>query len=350
MKKKIIVLAPFIKTGGPRALHSVANHLYETGLDVSIFYYARGREYRGKPLYDDCIVPVEEVLKDDDNNILIIPEVATKLIEKYPRSKVIIWWLSVDYYLEKSTAYRTITRLKRGGYPYIFFPFAYIYFFYGKMRRNEGFRKIPINKMSPDILHVFNSNYVREFLKNNGIIDEQMLFLCSYIDGLGVKKDECISDKENIIVFNPTKSDSLYMKYVLNEIHKLDASIKCVPIRNMDHEQVLKLLKKSKLFIDLGFFPGPDRLPREAVSLFCNIITSNMGCAGNQDDFPFSNDYKYSTTRGNIRIIANKAVKMVYGYSDYIEDFNVYRNKVERQKQEFEIQFSKLVSIINDEQ
>jgi len=60
----------------------------------------------------------------------------------------------------------------------------------------------------------------------------------------------------------------------------------------MTGEEVVALLKRSKVYIDFGPHPGMDRLPREAALAGCVVITNREGAADYDEDVPLPNEFK----------------------------------------------------------
>ena len=96
---QIIIFCPPKKvTGGPEALHQLSNKLIELGIQNVFMHYIPKRINAKAKNY--AIYKTKEIfsIKDNPDNILIIPESMTFLIKKYPKSQKIVWWLSVDFY------------------------------------------------------------------------------------------------------------------------------------------------------------------------------------------------------------------------------------------------------------
>lgn len=87
----------------------------------------------------------------------------------------------------------------------------------------------------------------------------------------------------------------------------------------------------AKAYLDLGVFPGPERIPREAITSYCNIITSTMGSCNNDEDVPIPSNYKFDIKRKNIKRIAKKLVDITINYEKYNCDFEQYRKKSKKQ-------------------
>ena len=58
-------------------------------------------------------------------------------------------------------------------------------------------------------------------------------------------------------------------------------------------KQIINIYNKTKVYLDFGYHPGKDRMPREA-ALFNNcIITNKKGSAKNKLDIPINDKYKF---------------------------------------------------------
>src|SRR5690606_35158466 len=123
-----------------------------------------------------------------------------------------------------------------------------------------------------------------------------MLYLCGPIGEEYFEQDT--KRKKNIIAYNPAKGFE-FTSQIIKESEKRGLDIKFVPIKNLDTQDVIKLLSEAKVYIDFGYFPGPERIPREAVTLNVNIITSLSGSANNDIDVPIPRDYKFELSNIN---------------------------------------------------
>ncbi len=67
--------------------------------------------------------------------------------------------------------------------------------------------------------------------------------------------------KEDIIIYNPTKNDEF-----LGEIMSQTPKLTWKPLEKMTPQQVAGWMNRAKLYIDFGYHPGKERMPREPVS------------------------------------------------------------------------------------
>lgn len=121
-----------------------------------------------------------------------------------------------------------------------------------------------------------------------------------------------------------------------------------VPIKGMTIGEVRDVLMRSSVYMDLGKFPGPERIPREAAMMNCNIITSMLGSAGNNDlDVPIKPEYKFELIDINLEKIRDLIIDMVDHYDLYVSFFDRYRQKVIDQKQRLYSDIQEFLSTCN---
>ena len=120
---QIVILIPLgVRTGGPEALHQLSDSLLGQGYDARVWYTQPGDlevlaaavaqagggdvalrvPVRRNP-FDDYdryrTVPVD-VLHVGADTCFVLPEVYINWMKHLPRSRCVIWWLSVDNALE----------------------------------------------------------------------------------------------------------------------------------------------------------------------------------------------------------------------------------------------------------
>ena len=100
------------------------------------------------------------------------------------------------------------------------------------------------------------------------------------------------------------------------------------PIQDMTPDQITEVMSRSKIYIDFGNFPGPERIPREAVTMGCNIITSKNGAAANEIDVPIPEKLKFEDKEENIPQIIKLLQDMLMNYDIYYHYYDKYREKV----------------------
>ena len=99
-KKLIILCKGNSVTGGSELIHQLCHELDNLNLRSYICYYPFHINYETPNEYS--IYNVEQCcLEDSPDNIIILPEVSTMYAWNIKKSKIGIWWLSVDNYYRK---------------------------------------------------------------------------------------------------------------------------------------------------------------------------------------------------------------------------------------------------------
>lgn len=346
-KTKIFIACPYNSiSGGAETLHQLVDRLNSYGLNAYIYYFDKRDIKEVHSKFKNYNIKFTTSIEDDVNNILIITESFTELLYKYKKIRKCIWWLSVDFYYssftDKQFEKMMIERKLPKKFSLIFKVAFYIYtIFFTKKYRKFKFDK---DKYKNEYIHFYNCEYARQFLLQNGIKEDNIFYLCGPI-----RKEfmECnnINLKENIVVYNPAKGLE-YTKKIIETMKKKDKNIRFIPIQNMSPNEIMNLLEKSKVYIDFGFFPGPERIPREAVASGCNIITSNIGSASNDIDVPIPNSFKFSIKDENKDSICDLIIDMIYNFEKYKEYYDLYREKVSRQHILFEENIKKIFNLV----
>lgn len=333
----IYVVAPANKaTGGPELLHQLAYHL-RVDLKINAYMYYIPDNY-SSPIhfeYQQYNNPFVREIEDKEKNILIIPEIASaiSILKKYSNIRKCIWWLSVDnfyisMFLSKRMNFfflRVINKLWK-----IFFKVplisieARIY-----ARRNFKSLKLPEEILNVDF-YLAQSFYAFKHLIDKGIQKNRIFYLSDYLNEqfFNIKID--ISQKQDIVVYNPNKGYE-FTKKIINQAK----NIIFIPILNMTRLQVVEILQKAKVYIDFGNHPGKDRIPREAAILGCCVITSKSGSAAYYEDVLIPEEYKFDDIDINISKIINKIKDCFENFDERYKDFDYYREVIKQEPQKF---------------
>ena len=124
----------------------------------------------------------------------------------------------------------------------------------------------------------------------------------------------------------------------MNKIIKKNPFIKFVPLKNYTTKELIKMLSVSKIYMDFGFHPGVDHLPREAAILKNCIITNKEGSAFYNQAVTINEDYKYQEKNRNLLLISNKIVKIFNNFNSELVFFENYRKKLYQEKKIFKNQ------------
>ena len=301
---KILIHAPSDKiAGGCESIHQLCDALSKN-FETNICYY-----FNSESEVPDKF-KIYNIKKsnffDDSKTIHIIPETAVKYFyKKITLGVKVIFWLSVDNYLGLKD-YNQLFKLIR----------------YIKSFNN----RISLKKLN-NCYHLSQSEYANLFLKKKKI---SYFFIGDYINqnysDLYIDHDK----KKNLIIYNPRKGMHLTNK-IMDK-----SSFNFVPIKNMNNQQIIQLMKESKIYIDFGRFPGRDRIPREAVLLDMVTIIGNRGSAVNDVDFPIFKNFKVDTDDGDFKNNVNNVIQLTLNnYSNEVKKFKKFKNQLILEKENF---------------
>jgi hypothetical protein len=342
---KIYVAAPAnVYTGGPTALFQLCYTLRNKfGLNAFITFYNIVDNMN--PIHENykrfsCPwISINEI-QDDNNNVLIVPEIATHFLSRFHKIKRAIYWLAVDNYITanykpKNTRlnltlfmlknyiedmpYRFVRRFRQ--YYYNAFIAAYV-----KELMDKKLVKVP----NAD-LHIAQSIYAKKFLDRCSVNERNIIIIHEPIESeflnAGQKYD--VNKKKDIIVWNSRKAYPLAFKLV-KHLKKL---YKVYEARNIGREGMLKLLSYSKLFIDIGIHPGRDRPLREAIALWNIALVNNHGGYYNNEDCMVPDEFKlkcYLDHRSKVELkdVLKSIREYISNYHYYIEEFHEFRKYI----------------------
>jgi hypothetical protein len=245
------------RTGGPHAMHQLADALMEMGHDVGIFYTlesARGLTWAGGEHANNYVLehPNLNVIDESffsQDAVIFLPEVwAHWALDLAVNHRVIVWWLSVDYGL-----------LAIG--------------------RKRCF--LDHYRTHPSIFNAYQSSYAKAFLDALGL-NPFNLSLSDYTTvnlALGPKASHERSPTPKIC-FNPMKG--AWLSNYFMEAHK---DITCIPIAGLNSAELIQVFKTSHFYIDFGSLPGKDRLPREALAAGARIFLHTAGDGSFEQDW-----------------------------------------------------------------
>lgn len=315
-----------VVTGGAELLHQLVDVINRNHGDAYIVYVGR-REKRIPEAYSQYQIKVADSIEDEENNIIVIFEGYYEAAFTFRKAQIVLWWLSVDhYFIYNRHTFPELLRYQM-TYPQKFETREFL-----SMCKNALLH--PKNRISLRKLRKLNvacnayqSEYAYNFLKQNGF--NNLYPLKDYINSdnfEGVYPER----REDIVIYNPKKGYEFTKRLM-----QAAPDINWIPIQNMTRLQVIDLMRKAKVYIDFGYHPGKDRLPREAAANGCCVITGKLGSAAYKDvDIP--ERYKHLQTSKNIDEIISQIRYLFDNYNEVSLEFNQYRESIRKEKAEFE--------------
>jgi len=243
---RVYVVCPRFLTGGTVGLHKLCDYLSTIGADASI-YYLPNPDADYSVLYPEFgNIRVSTHIEDAPGTVVIIPEIARILEfrEAYPNSVIAMYWLS----------FNNAALL-------------------GMLKENL--------EAESQAIHLFQSYYeyamVRPFLSWR----TWWYFLTDHIDSdfMALESESFIDGKQDIVCYNGNKD-------VVTPNVCESRGIPSIGIAGMSREQVNETLRTCKVYVDFGYHPGKDRMPREAAMHGCVVVTNKSGSAAYWEDVP----------------------------------------------------------------
>lgn len=288
-----------IESGGPELAHQMCHRLDELGCDAKMYYITsnviepQDVPASGKYLKYNTQHAVSLSEIENPQSVVIFNEGATGLIPLVKGCRKVLWWMSVDNYLI-----------------------------------NTDGRDIDVIRQEIE-LHIVQSKYAYEYVRNVVKADEShIMYVSDYIGDIYMTEVPEIP-RHNIALYNPKKG--------LDKIKPLIERIfwlKWVPLIGLTEEDMVAYMHIAKIYIDFGNHPGKDRIPREAATCGCCIITNRKGSAAFYEDVSIPDKYKfgsetdYDDIEQSMRYICDN-------FYEAKKDFDEYRMRIRQEKAKF---------------
>ncbi|MBQ7563243.1 MAG: hypothetical protein IJT16_04560 [Lachnospiraceae bacterium] len=298
---------PAIKTGGAELLHQLVYHINQLGGNACITYMMSGGDIPlTHPELEKYVygrVRTMNEISDHAENALVIPEGWFIGAEMVQSAKKLFWWLSVDNFLQAVRDYG------RGD--------------------AESELRLLCEKVDQ---HLYQSEYARDFVEKYNIQGKPVLHLSDYLNDTYLLGSEnaLTCEKEDLVLYNPAKGREFTEKLI-----EAAPDIKWTPIERLTTDQVQKLLRTAKVYIDFGNHPGKDRIPREAAVSGCIVITGRKGAAAFKEDVAIPEEYRIDEEQASVEEIIRQIRSCIQEYSTRIGAFEEYRKRVLDEKEAF---------------
>ena len=334
---RILVYTPIgVKTGGPECLYQICHTARQLGLQA--FLIPTWETRKSKPCKDFEIYSVEYLNWSDiqDRDFLIIPEMVNKLpkaILGKLKQKLIVWWLSVDNspvaqlngfeeknhkyheswsYYEPKLSYKSVFSrfIKFLNNPIIILKFLY---FETKLLKHKVKSKYSDIISAPirleNCIHVSQSKYASDIVARTlGLECSNLNDYVEVIDTVAESLEEnSVMKERKLIAYNPNKGGE-FLKRV---IEMIGDTVDFYPLSGLSTTEVRLALKNADCYLDLGHFPGRDRIPREAILSSCPVLLAKRGAARNDSDFPIPLKFKIDLESKSVAEVSESILKLL---------------------------------------
>ncbi|MBR2215786.1 MAG: hypothetical protein IJ849_08535 [Selenomonadaceae bacterium] len=327
--KVYIACAGNAHTGGVELLHQLGSCLRSMDIEAYMFYFPNTNNFNFDNPVDDFYrkyhveyLTSGEAIEDYAHNVLIAGEGMTEHLYFCRHIQPVLWWLSADNFLiclsSHLEEYRRL--ITKSPLPKIFY-----------------FQNSP-----PNLEHWVQSEYARQFVSMNGVPSEKIHFVGDYLNHVFIDKaaKAPLSRKENIVVYNPKKG-----REITERLIGIAPDIDWRPIQNMTPDEVQTLLASAKIYIDFGFHPGRDRIPREAAISGCVVVTGRQGAAANDMDVNIPSDFKFDERQSKGEEVIAKIREILADYPSAYARQEEYRARIMDDERRFRQEVAAVVGL-----
>ncbi len=323
-----------LASGGPEALHQLHYYLAKHHILSYLCYFGEANTHPRYLVYNPKVLPIEHVA-DHRDHILIVAEAFTKYLKKYSRIRKCIWWLGLQLYdgfnvLPQTKGLKLKLRIREMLPDRILLMRQSLLKLLDKKRyelqpyliRNEDF-------------HLCGSKFAFEFVRKRY---KQVVLFVEPISLAFLRQTppDLVSDgRGSRVLYNPSKPSALMTKL----LQRTDIDFQ--PITGLAQTEMIQLFRRSKLYIDFGFFGGPERLPKETVFNGTLLLVGKRNAAVNDFDVAVPDRFKVVDMQ-NIDQVAEIIKHMLDNYDLLIEEFEPFRQQIAKLEENFEKSISKI--------
>lgn len=318
---KFVILCPHgVRTGGPEACYQLSDSMISNGFEAEIWLLSKvnieilRKSCESNADLSKININVEESknqideyrnyrmtpfrhLAEGESVVFIIPEVYLSLLPLFRNCKVVIWWLSVD------NAFGALSQIN-----------------------------LNLLRM-PNMHHAVQSTYAKEFAAALGL---ETFDLSDYtrLDSFDSQAESNLTNRPFKIALNAGKKVIFDLDHLINLIKEQYPQAVAVKIAGMTRDQVNYEFSTSRVFIDIGNFPGKDRMAREALVRGTNVIVGASGSGHYYEDYPIPSVYRPKSH--DLLSISQLAVHMLLNPKSHYNQFDTARSNVFNEKALFD--------------
>ena len=312
-------------SGGAETLHQLCSTAKSLGAQAYIVYF---------PLNPDTVdslperfleydIEVAQAIEDAQDCLCIVTEgmAAYFPFSRFRQIRFAFVWLSYDFVSPKTSHRKSITHgLPHPHIAWLFFQIKAL-LFHPRSCIKESLRLVPWKRFRSGI-NFCNCYYAYRELVRHGVKGPIGRLIGPVSDSF---VSPTKSKKEDVVCFGVAKDSGFYKRILREYEESYPGSVEFISICGMTKSEVKAMLSRAKVYFDFGFFPGPERIPREAVLLGCNIVTGKYGAAGNPHDVPIPDKYKFAAPQKNYPQIVMTIHELVVNYELHFPEYNEYR-------------------------
>ena len=335
MKKfNYYILGPWAESGGPEGLHQLCYELINLGKNAYMVYYDPWKD-RIQKEYKDQICGRYNQYKgitsftpnyisdiDTEDSLIVLPEVCNiNHIKKFKKAKVLFLRLSnntketaLDPYNYDSLYNPIFKTCYTGCDPFLIF---------NMIKNSKSYDMEKVFMLRPNI----NSSYITSEDELNDLKNK----------------------RKNVVMYSPARGIEHFNKIIEQSKNiDLDINIEFIPLEGMNQIELRNIMDSSKLYIELGHLPGPDRLSRECASRGSVVLLGKRGSGLDWDDFPIEEkiDYDQSNNTFDYESICHTIVDIIKNYDSYYEKQKSFREILRNEREIYINQIKKMIEVV----
>ncbi len=252
-----------LRTGGPEALHQLVDSLRRQGENAFLVPVPTTENAERVSEYAHYDAP-EAAIRDVAGAAVVLPEVWFTSLEVFEHATPYCWWLSVD----NAAVFATDWQYRDPWRPVT--------------RNPPSTEGTPLDiALGRRVRNLTQSHYAWSYLFTR--LGTSGSMLSDHTDPAPYDAIELTSPGERgrTVAFNPTKSD-----LITEVLAGLCPDVTFVPLTGLSRPELAATLASTAIYLDLGFHPGKDRLPREAALAGATVVVARRGAGAFHVDTP----------------------------------------------------------------
>ncbi len=142
------------------------------------------------------------------------------------------------------------------------------------------------------------------------------------------------------MLYNPRKGYEVTSKLISRY-----SDITWIPLQGFTRDGMAERMRTAKVYIDFGYHPGKDRIPREAAMCGCCVITNRQGSARNDIDVPILPEFKFDIPY-KMDEIHDCILRCFNDFENQTKKFDSYRIWIADEKSRFDAEVLRSAEIL----
>lgn len=307
------------RSGGPEALHQLVDSLRRQGQDAYLAPIAGTEDAERVAEYAHYDAPEAEV-QDVAGAAVVLPEVWFTSLAVFEHATPFCWWLSID----NAPVFSADWQFRDPWRP---------------VTRQTPPTESPLLDLAlaRRVHHLTQSHYAWSYLFTR--LGTCGSMLSDHTDPAPYDALELPppGDRGRTVAYNPVKAD-----LVTEVLAGLLPDVTFVPLAGMTRPELAASLAHSAIYLDLGFHPGKDRMPREAALAGATVVVARRGAGAYHADTPLPAEHRLLPTEDMVERAADVVRAILADPDTHLALQKDYREQVRTEKDRFDEQVRRI--------